>query len=79
MGARITELPICFVDRRVGESKMSAAIVAEALALVTGWGLTRRLSRLARPTQAAREARRCRPPTVGEAVLTKAESPPSAR
>jgi dolichol-phosphate mannosyltransferase len=30
-GLRVEELPIVFVDRRVGESKMSRAIVAEAL------------------------------------------------
>jgi dolichol-phosphate mannosyltransferase len=40
-GARITEVPISFVDRVAGESKMSWAIVAEALALVTWWGLGR--------------------------------------
>jgi dolichol-phosphate mannosyltransferase len=38
-GGRIVELPIQFHDRTVGESKMSGAIVIEALALVTLWGL----------------------------------------
>jgi dolichol-phosphate mannosyltransferase len=33
-GARIRELPITFRDRRVGQSKMSRRIVAEALAVV---------------------------------------------
>lgn len=33
-GMRIVELPIVFVDRRVGQSKMSRAIVAEALLMV---------------------------------------------
>lgn len=33
-GFRIVETPIVFVDRRVGQSKMSRAIVAEALAKV---------------------------------------------
>lgn len=32
-GMHITEVPIVFVDRRVGESKMSRAIVAEALVM----------------------------------------------
>jgi dolichol-phosphate mannosyltransferase len=41
VGARILETPIRFVDRRLGESKMSGAIVAEALLLVTRWGLAR--------------------------------------
>ena len=37
-GAAITEVPISFVDREAGESKMSSFIVVEALALVTWWG-----------------------------------------
>jgi len=40
-GGRITEVPIKFVDREAGESKMSSKIVVEALALVTWWGLGR--------------------------------------
>ena len=35
-GFRVVELPITFVDRRVGESKMSGAIVAEAVWAVPG-------------------------------------------
>ena len=40
-GATITEVPIKFVDREAGESKMSSYIVFEALGLVTFWGLGR--------------------------------------
>ena len=40
-GAAITEVPIKFVDREAGESKMSSFIVVEALGLVTFWGLGR--------------------------------------
>jgi dolichol-phosphate mannosyltransferase len=40
-GAVITEVPIKFVDREAGESKMSSFIVVEALGLVTFWGLGR--------------------------------------
>jgi dolichol-phosphate mannosyltransferase len=40
-GAAITEVPISFVDREAGESKMSSVIVVEALALVTWWALGR--------------------------------------
>jgi len=40
-GARMTEVPIRFVDRVEGESKMSGAIVVEALALVSWWGMRR--------------------------------------
>ncbi len=44
-GASIVEYPIAFRDRVDGESKMSSAIVLEALAMVTRWGLARRLGR----------------------------------
>jgi dolichol-phosphate mannosyltransferase len=40
--ACVTEVPIRFVDRALGTSKMSTYTVAEALVLVTWWG-TRRL------------------------------------
>ncbi len=38
-GGRVVEIPVAFVDRQAGESKMSLPIVIEAFALVTGWGL----------------------------------------
>ncbi len=44
-GASLVEVPIRFVDRVEGESKMSMAIVVEALALVTWWGLQRLVGR----------------------------------
>jgi dolichol-phosphate mannosyltransferase len=44
-GYRIVEVPITFTDRTEGESKMSGHIVAEALALVTWWGLRDRWRR----------------------------------
>ncbi len=37
-GYRVEEVPITFVERQVGNSKMSRAIVAEALWRVTVWG-----------------------------------------
>jgi len=40
-GASILEVPIRFVDRVEGESKMSTFIVVEALGLVTWWGIQR--------------------------------------
>ena len=40
-GAVITEVPITFVEREYGSSKMSSAIVREALWLITRWGLKR--------------------------------------
>ncbi|WP_210508986.1 polyprenol monophosphomannose synthase [Naasia sp. SYSU D00057] len=47
-GWRIRELPIVFRERRAGSSKMSRAIVAEAMSRVTVWGLARRTRRLLR-------------------------------
>jgi len=45
-GARVREVPICFVDRELGTSKMSTFTVVEALGLVTWWGALRVLDRL---------------------------------
>jgi dolichol-phosphate mannosyltransferase len=44
-GGRIVEVPIDFVDRTLGKSKMSGNIVREALLLVTWWGIRDRLLR----------------------------------
>jgi dolichol-phosphate mannosyltransferase len=44
-GLRVTEVPITFVERRLGASKMSRAIVGEALWRVTVWGVQSRLGR----------------------------------
>ena len=40
LGGRITEVPITFIERAHGKSKMSRRIVLEALLQVTRWGLT---------------------------------------
>ncbi len=45
LGADIAEVPIVFKDREAGVSKMSFGIVAEALGLVTRWGVQARLPR----------------------------------
>jgi dolichol-phosphate mannosyltransferase len=42
-GAKATQVPITFVERINGVSKMSKAIVLEALTQTTRWGLMRRL------------------------------------
>jgi len=42
-GAKATEVPITFVERINGVSKMSRAIVIEALVQTTRWGVKRRL------------------------------------
>jgi dolichol-phosphate mannosyltransferase len=43
-GFRITEVPITFAERQVGDSKMSGSIVREALWRVTQWGVDYRLN-----------------------------------
>lgn len=45
-GLRIVEVPITFVERAEGVSKMSRAIVAEALWRVTAWGVQDRWHQL---------------------------------
>jgi dolichol-phosphate mannosyltransferase len=44
-GLTVTEVPITFIERTEGTSKMSRAIVAEALWRVTQWGVAGRLRR----------------------------------
>jgi dolichol-phosphate mannosyltransferase len=53
-GASVVEVPIRFVDRVDGQSKMSMFIVVEALALVTWWGAQRLLGGLVSPRQPVR-------------------------
>jgi dolichol-phosphate mannosyltransferase len=48
-GQKIVEVPIAFVDREHGESKMSSHIAVEALGLVTRWGVDRIRGRTWRP------------------------------
>ncbi len=47
-GWGVVELPITFTERRAGRSKMSQAIVAEAMWRVTVWGVRRLFRRPAR-------------------------------
>ncbi len=44
LGAKILEIPIEFVEREQGTSKMTTGIVLEALRLVTKWGIAQRRS-----------------------------------
>ena len=47
-GFHVVEVPITFVEREIGDSKMSRNIVVEALWRVTGWGLTARAEKVGR-------------------------------
>ena len=42
-GLKVIEVPIVFIERQLGQSKMSGDIVKEALTKVTIWGLRKRL------------------------------------
>ncbi|WP_091604788.1 polyprenol monophosphomannose synthase [Arthrobacter koreensis] len=46
LGLKITEVPITFVEREFGASKMSGNIVFEAIANVTKWGMAARWKKL---------------------------------
>jgi dolichol-phosphate mannosyltransferase len=41
-GMKISEVPILFIDRENGTSKMSGRIIAESMLLVTRWGISHR-------------------------------------
>ena len=51
---RVREVPITFVERTAGTSKMSQRIVVEALWRVTLWGMDDRITRLRRRAQRSR-------------------------
>jgi len=44
-GYRIVEVPITYIERIAGESKMSKTIISESMRRVTGWGFKRLLRR----------------------------------
>ena len=46
-GLMVAEVPITFIERERGESKMSSGIVVEALVKTTAWGVRYRLGQLA--------------------------------
>ncbi len=45
-GLRVVEVPITFVEREVGTSKMSRDIMTESLRRITGWGVRHRARQL---------------------------------
>jgi dolichol-phosphate mannosyltransferase len=45
-GYRVVEVPITFIEREYGDSKMSKGIIAEALLLTTAWGIEHRAKQL---------------------------------
>ena len=57
-GLVVTEVPITFVERAAGTSKMSQRIVVEALWRVTVWGFDDRVTRIRRTAQNKRRQSR---------------------
>lgn len=48
LGKRVREVPIEFVERERGDSKMDRAVALESLRLITGWGVRERGAQLGR-------------------------------
>lgn len=57
-GGRIVEVPVTFVEREEGVSKMSRAIVVEALVNVTRWGISDAWRRVRRQASGVEESLR---------------------
>ena len=68
-GFRVVEVPITFTERERGASKMSNAIVAEALWKVTQWGVERRWRRLRRRRRTGRHRDLTRDTTKGRTTV----------
>lgn len=47
-GLKIVEVPITFIERQVGDSKMDGDVVRESMARITRWGLAHRRKQLKR-------------------------------
>ena len=63
-GLTVVEVPITFVEREVGDSKMSRDIMTESLSLITRWGVRHRAHQVRELVGGAREPRwhdRCEP------------------
>ncbi|GAA1780198.1 polyprenol monophosphomannose synthase [Agromyces lapidis] len=54
-GLTIAEVPVTFVERERGRSKMSVGIVVEAMLHVTGWGIASRFRRTSRTQPASND------------------------
>ena len=50
-GLTVTEVPITFVEREIGDSKMDSDVVSESMKRITGWGLDYRRKQLGRLTR----------------------------
>lgn len=53
-GKKITEVPITFVEREIGDSKMDRSIIVESMTRISEWGLKARLQTLKNKVAALR-------------------------
>ena len=47
-GLKVVEVPITFVEREIGDSKMDSSIIVESMSRITRWGRTARAKTLSR-------------------------------
>ncbi len=74
-GMRVVEVPITFVERERGTSKMSSAIVRESLWRVSAWGLARRREQLRRLAHLPDAAAAPTSPLADESPTSAARAP----
>ena len=55
-GMRLTEVPIEFIERERGDSKMSGQVASESLRLITRWGLSERRAQVRRARKSTRSS-----------------------
>ncbi|MFI0720319.1 polyprenol monophosphomannose synthase [Streptomyces sp. NPDC021224] len=79
-GFHVIEVPITFVERERGDSKMSRNIVAEAFLRVTAWGVSSRAGQLTgrRPDAAAPDAPAAARPAEGAVSVPEQAGPAAA-
>jgi len=68
-GYRVAEVPITFIEREYGDSKMNKSIVMEALLLTTAWGISHRARQLR-----SLVGRRGRPAVTGAEIRQSSSS-----
>lgn len=76
-GFTVVEVPITFTERELGQSKMTAAIVREALWRVTVWGARRRVAYLRRRAGMRQSERAHSERTQSDADSTSSATQPS--
>ncbi|MCF4137412.1 polyprenol monophosphomannose synthase [Streptomyces sp. Tue 6430] len=75
-GYHVVEVPITFVERELGDSKMSRDILVEALWRVTAWGVGERVGKIAGRTGGQEQARTtAQPPPASSDQSDQSDQP----